>query len=186
MVSVQLWEGRTVDQKRRLAEAITQAMIEHAGASPDALHVNFVEFSLENWARGGVLGVDRAGATTSPPPPRATRLAHLLLQVRDLPAAEGFYVDALGLRVRERSQFRDGRPLVVTHEGLGLTDRRPEGEGPLEHLAFHVAGLDEVVARARAAGAPILRGPEESSYGRSVYLSDPDGNVIELIGSRAD
>jgi len=58
-VQVHLWKGRTVDQKRALTRAITQAMVEHAGANPDALHVTIQEYELEDWARNGVLGVDR-------------------------------------------------------------------------------------------------------------------------------
>jgi 4-oxalocrotonate tautomerase len=59
VVTVELWEGRTVEQKRALCRAITDAMVEHAGARPDALHVVIHEVPKENWALGGVLGPDR-------------------------------------------------------------------------------------------------------------------------------
>jgi 4-oxalocrotonate tautomerase len=59
VVTVQLWEGRTLEQKRALVRAITEAMVEHAGARPEALHVVLQEIPRENWAKGGVLGVDR-------------------------------------------------------------------------------------------------------------------------------
>lgn len=62
VVTVEIWEGRTVDQKRRLCAAITDAMVEHADCKPDGLHVIIHEVSLENWARAGVLGVDRKDA----------------------------------------------------------------------------------------------------------------------------
>ncbi len=62
VVTVQLWEGRTLEQKRALVEAITEAMIEHAGADPSGLHVILQEIPKENWARAGVLGVDRKDA----------------------------------------------------------------------------------------------------------------------------
>ncbi len=61
-VVVHLWEGRSVDQKRALTRAITEAMGEHADANPDALHVALQEYPRENWARNGVLGVDRTDA----------------------------------------------------------------------------------------------------------------------------
>lgn len=61
VVTVQLWEGRSLEQKRRLVEAITQALVEHAGARPDALHVIIDEIPKENWGLAGVLGVDREG-----------------------------------------------------------------------------------------------------------------------------
>ena len=59
VVTVQIWPGRSVDQKRRLVKAITDAMVEHADAQPDGLHVIIQEVPKENWGRAGVLGVDR-------------------------------------------------------------------------------------------------------------------------------
>jgi ureidoacrylate peracid hydrolase len=114
--------------------------------------------------------------------PRALELGHLLLQVENLEVAENFYLGLLGLTVRKREEFRDGRPLVVTNEGLGLTNGRPAGQGPLEHLAFRARGIAALAERARAEGAPVVRGPEPSSYGLSLYLNDPDGNVVEVFG----
>lgn len=58
-VMVHMWEGRSVEQKRALTKAITEAMVRHADANPDALHVTLQEYPKENWARAGVLGVDR-------------------------------------------------------------------------------------------------------------------------------
>jgi len=113
--------------------------------------------------------------------PRALGLGHLLLQTSDLPTAEQFYVDFLGLTVRKRETFRDGRPLVVTHEGLGLTSGRPDGDGPVEHVAFQARGVRAIADRAREAGVTVLRGPEPSAYGVSLYLADPDGNQVELF-----
>ena len=58
-VVVHMWEGRNVDDKRALTRAITDAMVTYAHANPDALHVVIQEYSRENWARAGILGVDR-------------------------------------------------------------------------------------------------------------------------------
>lgn len=59
VVTVQVWKGRSVDQKRALCRAITDAMVQHMGVNPDGLHIIIQDYELENWARAGVLGVDR-------------------------------------------------------------------------------------------------------------------------------
>jgi ureidoacrylate peracid hydrolase len=112
--------------------------------------------------------------------PRAVGLGHLLLQTSDLERSERFYLDFLGLTVRKRETFRDGRPLVVTNEGVGLTNGRPDGTGPLEHVALRAKGVRRLADRAQSEGVPIVRGPEPSTYGISLYLADPDGNQIEV------
>jgi len=114
--------------------------------------------------------------------PRALGLGHLLIQAADLERSERFYLEFLGLTVRKRETFRDGRPLVVTNEGVGLTNGRPQGDGsPVEHVALRARGVRTLAERASAAGVPVVRGPEPSAYGVSLYLSDPDGNQIELF-----
>ena len=57
-VIVEMWEGRTVDQKRKLVKAITEAMVEHAGCKPDHLHVVINDTPKDSWGRDGVLGID--------------------------------------------------------------------------------------------------------------------------------
>ncbi len=112
-------------------------------------------------------------------------LAHLLLQTSDIEAAERFYVGVLGFRVSRREAFRDGRPLILTEQRMGITNGRRAGEplaANVDHIAFHVQGLLELVERARASGARVIRGPESNPYGLSAYLEDPDGNEVELIG----
>ena len=108
-------------------------------------------------------------------------LHHLLLQTSDLEAAERFFLDVLGFGVRKREQFTDGRPLTVTHEGLGLTSGAPGGRSAVEHIAFRVSAVRELAERARRAGAPILKEPGPGPYGLTVYVADPDGNRIELF-----
>lgn len=118
--------------------------------------------------------------------PRALGLGHLLLQTTDLEAAEAFYLGLLGLTLRKREAFRDGRPLTLTNEGLGLTNGRPPGEGPLEHVAFRARDVPGLAERAASAGVTIVRGPEPSAYGVSLYLLDPDGNQIEVFGEERE
>jgi 4-oxalocrotonate tautomerase len=59
-ITVHLLEGRTLEQKRRLVERITDALVEEAGARREMVQVRFLEVSKQGWGRGGLLGADRA------------------------------------------------------------------------------------------------------------------------------
>jgi 4-oxalocrotonate tautomerase len=51
--------GRSADQKRKVAQRITDVMVEEAGARREAVVVTFNEVSKESYASGGVLMVDK-------------------------------------------------------------------------------------------------------------------------------
>jgi catechol-2,3-dioxygenase len=123
-----------------------------------------------------------AGPRSEARPAPRRGLDHLLLQTDDLQRAEAFYLGFLGFTVKKRETFRDGRPLVVTEQGLGLTSGRPPGAGPVEHIAFRATGIEELARRAGESNVPIVMGPMPTEYGLSLYLEDPDGNKIELFG----
>ncbi len=59
LIQVTMLQGRTADQKRKLAARITDAMVEEAGARREAIVVTFVELSKESYASGGVLMADK-------------------------------------------------------------------------------------------------------------------------------
>ena len=59
LVQVTMLTGRTADQKRKLAQRITDAMVEEAGAHREAIVIAFHEVSKESYASGGVLTVDK-------------------------------------------------------------------------------------------------------------------------------
>lgn len=56
---VEMFEGRTVEQKRRLAEEITRVSVEVLGGSPEAVEVLITDVKRENWATGGKLWCDQ-------------------------------------------------------------------------------------------------------------------------------
>ena len=56
VVTAEMWECRMQERKRALVVAITEAMVRHADASRDHLHVIIHEVPKENWARAGRLG----------------------------------------------------------------------------------------------------------------------------------
>ena len=65
-IRVEMFEGRTVEQKRALAAAITEATVRTLGGSPDAVDILFFDIAKHDWATAGKLWSDKAAA---PPPP---------------------------------------------------------------------------------------------------------------------
>jgi 4-oxalocrotonate tautomerase len=59
LVQITMLEGRTAEQKRKLAKRITDAMVEEAGARREAIVVAFHEVSKESYATGGELMMDK-------------------------------------------------------------------------------------------------------------------------------
>lgn len=62
VVFVHMLKGRSRDQKSRLVTAITQAMVDIAGADPQNVHVVIDEADGEDWGRAGVLIADGQSA----------------------------------------------------------------------------------------------------------------------------
>jgi 4-oxalocrotonate tautomerase len=59
LVQITMLTGRTADQKRKLAQRITDALVEEANARREAIVVAFHEVSNESYASGGVLMADK-------------------------------------------------------------------------------------------------------------------------------
>ncbi|QIE26841.1 2-hydroxymuconate tautomerase (plasmid) [Caballeronia sp. SBC1] len=53
--NIQLFEGRTSEQKSKFVEAITRATCESLGCAPDAVDIILTEVKRENWATAGKL-----------------------------------------------------------------------------------------------------------------------------------
>ena len=62
-VQVTWLEGRTVEQKRKLAERITSALVEEGNTQREAITVAFHDLPTTNYASGGILIVDKRKAT---------------------------------------------------------------------------------------------------------------------------
>ncbi|MES2511351.1 MAG: 4-oxalocrotonate tautomerase [Pseudomonadota bacterium] len=52
---IEMLEGRTVEQKKKLIEAITQASVEILGGTRDAVDILITDIKRENWATAGQL-----------------------------------------------------------------------------------------------------------------------------------
>jgi len=59
LVQITMLEGRSAEQKRKLAQRITDVLVEEAGARREAIVVAFHEVSKESYASGGVLMADK-------------------------------------------------------------------------------------------------------------------------------
>jgi len=57
-VQITMLEGRTHEQKRKLVERVTDALVDECAAAAEAVTVAIVEVSKEDYARGGVLIAD--------------------------------------------------------------------------------------------------------------------------------
>ncbi len=59
-IHVRLFAGRTVEQKRALAKALTEATVATLGGSPEAVDVIFTDVQRHDWATAGALWSDKA------------------------------------------------------------------------------------------------------------------------------
>jgi 4-oxalocrotonate tautomerase len=59
LIQVTMLKGRSVDQKRKIAERITQTMVEDGKAAKEAVVVTFIEVTREDYANAGVLLADK-------------------------------------------------------------------------------------------------------------------------------
>lgn len=123
---------------------------------------------------------------------------HLVLRVIDAERMLGFYRDALGCSLERRQdaigliQLRAGRSLIdlVPVDGpLGRAGgAAPGAQGRnLDHFCLRVEPFDEAAIRAHLAAHGVSAGALESRYGAegegpSLYIADPEGNVVELKG----
>lgn len=150
-------------------------------------------------AEGGVLHLlERPSAEEEELAPGELPFAHrtpvrcgqAALRVRDLDMMVGFYRDAIGLAVLERS--RDGA--VMGAGGTALLHLSARPDAPFEHRSqaglFHIAflmptrtDLARWLVHAAHARTP-LTGFADHSVSEAIYLDDPEGNGLEVYADR--
>ena len=123
---------------------------------------------------------------------------HVVLRVSDVERMLAFYRDVLGCPVERRSeefglhQLRAGRALIDLVDIQGKIGRQG-GAAPgkearnMDHFCVRVEPFDEPAIRAHLAAHGVDAGPTEKRYGAegsgpSIYIQDPEGNVVELKG----
>ncbi len=129
---------------------------------------------------------------------RIREIDHLVLRVGDLERMLRFYCEALGCTVERRQealglvQLRAGRSLLDLVPVTGKLGRAggaaPGREGRnLDHFCLRVEPFDEAAIRRQLQAHGAEAGPVEQRYGAqgegpSIYVTDPEGNVVELKG----
>jgi len=62
-IRVDLFEGRTPEQKRKLVAALTQACVDALGSKPESVDVLLFDVKPADWATGGVLWSEKKNQT---------------------------------------------------------------------------------------------------------------------------
>lgn len=129
---------------------------------------------------------------------RIREIDHLVLRVIDLARMLAFYCEVLGCTIERRQeslglvQLRAGSCLIdlVPVDGqLGAAGGAPPGiEGRnLDHFCLRVEPFDEVAIRRHLLDHGVEAGETAARFGAegkgpSIYLTDPEGNTVELKG----
>jgi catechol 2,3-dioxygenase-like lactoylglutathione lyase family enzyme len=121
------------------------------------------------------------GMPPYPPAGPAMKLTEVALFTAQVDKVTAFYRGLLRVdptvEPGHKAEFRLGDLTVLVHE------RYEAGPGELpdqDHLAFAVPDVDQACAELAARGYEIAHGPASYHWGRSAYLRDPDGRMLEL------
>jgi catechol-2,3-dioxygenase len=115
---------------------------------------------------------------------RVEGVNELVLEVLDLERAERFYSEVLGFPVVERWEHRDVSWVRAGRTRIGLW--KPQvgvagGRGGVHvHYALQISeeDYDATVERLRGCGQEVTE--DDFGNSRAVYVTDPDGNVVEF------
>ena len=114
---------------------------------------------------------------------------HITIRVNDIDRAEEFYGDVLGFELIRKMgqsmavyQIGDEDTLVLVE---AETSYDPESRDyRVDHFGFFVDSpdrVDELAAYFREQEVTIMSGPANRKRGRFLFISDPDGNMIEIF-----
>ena len=135
--------------------------------------------------------------TNANPALRIAGLDHVVLRCARLDATMAFYVDVLGCTLERElpelglHQLRAGRALidlVPIGSKLGGTEPPDAERGNMAHFCLRIDDPDWKALGAHLRAHGLEFAPPETRYGAdghglSIYITDPEGNVVELKGA---
>jgi len=109
------------------------------------------------------------------------RVAEIAMFTSDVESMATFYEHLLGVAPVARGQgiaiFNMGGIKVLIHESSTPAAGGPANE---DHVAFAVVDVDAACKQLAGQGLTIEVAPRDYDWGRSAYLRDPDGRLLEL------
>ena len=131
-------------------------------------------------------------------PINVTGIDHVVIRVNNLETMTGWYRDVLGLKLERGpgelglAQLRAGRSLLDLVDASGELGRQagapPDRSAPnMDHVCFQLEPFDAAAIQAQLRQHGVEFGDIADRYGASgrgpsIYLTDPEGNTIELKG----
>ena len=118
-----------------------------------------------------------------------TGINHITIRVNDIKRAEVFYGDLLGFELVRKMGESMAVYKVGTEDTLVLVEAETSYDPTsrdyrVDHFGFFVESperVDELAAYFRENEVTVLSGPANRKRGRFVFISDPDGNMIEIF-----
>lgn len=115
-------------------------------------------------------------------------ITHITIRVNDIKKSEAFYSDVLGFEVERRmgqtmTVYRIGTDSLVLVEAETAYDTVSR-DYRVDHFGFNVESaelVDEMAKWCREREVTIINGPGNRKNGRYLFITDPDGNMIEIF-----
>ena len=119
---------------------------------------------------------------------KPTGINHITLRVNDIKRSEQFYGEILGFQLEKKmgqsmSTYRIGEDSLVIVEAETQYDQESR-DYRVDHFGFFVETpeiVDKMAEHFRTNNVTILSGPANRKTGRFIFISDPDGNMIEIF-----
>ena len=140
--------------------------------------------------------IDRQTSVTSQPLVKITEMDHIVLRVKDVEESLRFYTEILGMESERVDQWRAGEirfpsarinaDTIIDFFGSDQEPIGKEGVKNQDHycMVIEKTDMEALKARFEAIGVDIQAGPGKRwgshGDGMSLYIYDPDNNVVEL------